>query len=317
MPAMNCWTSSALLSGSPKSTSSTPSSAQRSSCPGSSRLATSTTTRGRPSRPLADHASWSAATRVSTSVSIGVVIHPSAWAAIQSKFFGVPPAPTRIGMRGCWSGLGQAQLGAEAGELPVVRRDLLAPQLGHQLEVLAQHGASPRARHPVVLELLDVPAEPDAESHPAPGEVVEGGQGLGQRDRVVLHRERHRRAESDGRGHGRSRRERDPWVEDAQVTVVRDLPARAGVCGVATGRDVGVLRHVERVEAGLLCCLRRSRRGDPPVAREQHHGKIHGAIKTETRSIVEGGVSFTSGLAKLSLPPRCNSGEVHVSPVDW
>jgi hypothetical protein len=52
------------------------------------------------------------------SVSMGVVIQPSALATIQSKFFGVPPAPTRIGMRGCWTGLGKAQLGLRWANSP-------------------------------------------------------------------------------------------------------------------------------------------------------------------------------------------------------
>ncbi|MCP9965279.1 hypothetical protein LUX57_09125 [Actinomadura madurae] len=49
--------------------------------------------------------------------SIGVVIQPSAWAAIQANVFGPPPAPISSGMCG-WTGFGQAQDGPNETNSP-------------------------------------------------------------------------------------------------------------------------------------------------------------------------------------------------------
>ena len=116
--------------------------------------------------------------------SIGVVIQPSACAEIQPNVFGPPPAPMISGRCGC-TGFGHAQDGPNETNSPVVGRLLLRPQRPHRLDVLAQHRAPPAGRDAVVGELVGVPAEAGAERDPAAGEVVERGDRLGQRDRVV------------------------------------------------------------------------------------------------------------------------------------
>jgi hypothetical protein len=58
----------------------------------------------------------------------------------------------------------------------------------------------PAGRDAVVGELVGVPAEAHAELDPAPGQVIERGDGLGQRDRVVRGRQGHRRAQPDRGG---------------------------------------------------------------------------------------------------------------------
>ncbi len=60
---------------------------------------------GRPSRPASAQAVLSASMRSLMSVSRGVVIQPSALAAIQAKVLGPAPAPMISGMCG-WVGLG-------------------------------------------------------------------------------------------------------------------------------------------------------------------------------------------------------------------
>jgi hypothetical protein len=73
----------------------------------------------------------------------------------------------------------------------------------------------------VVGELVGVPAEPAAEQHPPAGEVIERRDGLGQRDGVVLHRQRDRGAQLDPLGHRGGTGQRDPRIEGAHVPVVR------------------------------------------------------------------------------------------------
>ena len=60
---------------------------------------------GIPSRPASDQAVLSASIWPLMSLWVGVVIQPSAWAAIQAKVFGPPPAPMISGMC-AWTGLG-------------------------------------------------------------------------------------------------------------------------------------------------------------------------------------------------------------------
>ena len=97
----------------------------------------------------------------------------------------------------------------------------------------------------VVLELVGVPAEPGTDGHPASGEVVEGRDRLGERDRVGLDRQSHR--------------DIDPpdWARVVVypatvqgVQAVLDEAARADVAVKASGVGVfddellaGVLRH--------------------------------------------------------------------------
>ena len=90
------------------------------------------------------------------------------------------------------------------------------------------------------------------------------------------HRQRDRGRQPDPRGDRGGGRERDPRVERAQVAVVgQRLVAGARVGGVALDRDVGVLGHVERVEATLLGGVGGVGRRDAAVGGEQDDAVAH------------------------------------------
>ena len=114
-------------------------------------------------------------------------------------------------------------------------------------------GPPPRLRNTVIGEFIGIPPEPRTDSDPATRQVIKRGDGFCQRDRVGLGRQRHRGGEPDPRrGHRRSC-QRDPGVEGPLVAVVRQRSvAGAGVSGFPPDGDVGVLRHVEGIEAVLL-----------------------------------------------------------------
>ena len=180
-----------------------------------------------------------------------MVIQPSAFAAIHANVFGPPPAPMISGM---WpAGLGKAQDGPNDTNSPSYD----ASSWVHSARIASTYSLQDRAslgRGDVVVgELVGVPAEAGADLDPAPGEVVEGrdllasvigSDSTGSATAVEsLIRERHLR-----RG-----RQRDPRVERAGVAVVgQRLVAGPRVGRLALDRDVGVLGHVERVEAPLL-----------------------------------------------------------------
>ena len=62
----------------------------------------------------------------------------------------------------------------------------LGPERLHQLDVLTDYPSAVLEALPVVGELLAVPPESHPQGEPSAGHVVEGGDGLRQRDRIVL-----------------------------------------------------------------------------------------------------------------------------------
>ena len=131
---------------------------------------------------------------------------------------------------------------------------------------------------------------------PTAGEVVEGGDLLGQGDRVGLDRQRHRGREPDPAGHRRRGGQRDPRVEGAGVAVVgQRLVTGARVRRVAAYGDVGVLGHVEGVEATLLRRARQGGRGDPAVGGEQDETVAHAP---HTRTCCSSGVAGVSSAGR-------------------
>ena len=132
---------------------------------------------------------------------------------------------------------------------------------------------------------------------PAAGEVVQGGDLLGQGDRVGLHRQRDRGRQPDA---GRDRRgggQRDPRVEGAGVAVVgQRLVAGARVGRLPLDRDVGVLGHVERVEAPLLRGRAEGGGADAAVGGEEDESVAHapntrtGSSSREAQSRPDGGL---------------------------
>ena len=262
------------LSGRPKSTSVTPSSCQRASFSGSG-LKSRATICGAPSRPAAAQVSCSSLTGSSMSKSRGVVIQPSADRAIHLKFFSVPAAPTSTGIWD-WTGLGHAHDGPNLTNSPSNSASSCGPQRAHGLDVLAQHGAPPTRGDVVVGEFVCVPTESDAEADPATGQVVEGGDRLGQRDRVVLDGQCDRRRQPHPRGHRARGAQRHPRVEGAHVAVVgQRLVAGGRVGGLPLDRDMGVFGHVERREPVVVGQFGGRRRIDPTIAGEQNEPIVH------------------------------------------
>jgi hypothetical protein len=140
----------------------------------------------------------------------------------------------------------------------------------------SRYSRSAGRRHAVVGQLVGVPAEPDPERHPPAGEVVQGGDGFRERNRIVLGGQRDGGAEPDPGRHRGRHAQRHPRVQRAHVAVIGQLGgAGARVRRLAPDRDVRVLGHVEAVEAGRLGRLRGLRRGDAAIAGEEHDAEAH------------------------------------------
>ncbi len=121
--------------------------------------------------------------------------------------------------------------------------------------------------------LLPVPAEADAEGEAAAGEVVEGGDPLGERDRVVLGDQGDAGAEPEAFGDGGGLPEGDEGVQGPAV-----LPGQLAARRVGRGPfdgDVGVLGQVEPGEAALLQFARQPHRGDGLVGQEDRGRDPH------------------------------------------
>jgi len=99
-------------------------------------------------------------------------------------------------------------------------------------------------------QLLAVPAGADAEQDAAAGEQVEGGDRLGERDRVVLRNEADPGPEPEAVGDGRHGGQGDEGVEQTPEAVVH-LRSTWGPRRAMDGQ-VGVRGEEERVEAVLL-----------------------------------------------------------------
>jgi hypothetical protein len=153
---------------------------------------------------------------------------------------------------------------------------VVLPQAAHGEEVLPPLVAARPVVDAVVLHLVDVPAEPDAEGGAATGEVVEGGDGLGGHDRVALGDEEDAGAEAEGGRRGRGRGEGDEGIEGAAVLVGQVVVGRRRPRRAATRRDVGVLREPQRVEAALLERPGELDQGHRKVGREGRHAVADG-----------------------------------------
>ena len=191
------------------------------------------------------------------SCSIGVVIQPSAFSAIQRNVFGPPPAPMTTGIVRL-DGLRPGPGGAERHELAVVRRLFLrsTARASPRRTRAGPCGACPAGTWWSSSSSVFQP-NPAPIGHPAAGEVVEGGDRLGERDRVGLDRQRDRGREPDPSWSPRRRSRARPTGRGCACSGRRAASRRrCRVRGVAPDRDVGVLGHVERVEPALLGRLR-------------------------------------------------------------
>ena len=100
-------------------------------------------------------------------------IQPSARATRSAKLRGPVPTPSQTGGRGCCSGLGKAWLGPNDDVLARVLGGVVAPQRLDRRELVAHDRAPLGVGDAVVLDLLDVPAVPDAEREAAAGDQVQ------------------------------------------------------------------------------------------------------------------------------------------------
>ena len=126
----------------------------------------------------------------------------------------------------------------------------------------------------VVLHLVLVPAEADAQGEAAAGDAVERRNRLRGDYRIALSNEQDCGTHTQVRCGKRSRREGDEWVVTALVLVGQLAAVR--VRRSSAGRDVGVLGHPHRVEAAIPQGHRQLDRIDRDVGGEDRHSVAHG-----------------------------------------
>ena len=149
-------------------------------------------------------------------------------------------------------GLGVAAHGREVVVFAVKLRLVLRPKLFE-----GKHGLA-RLRPAVVevaaeeLSLFAVPARADAEQKAAAAVHIQGGDGLGEDERVALGDERDARAELEGGGNAGRAGEGDVGVGEVGVGIGDDAVGRAGkrACGV-DGHN-GMLGVPDRLKAQLF-----------------------------------------------------------------
>ena len=237
-------------------------------------------------------------------------IQPSAHSTTAVNTASLAPPPTRVRTRGCCTGLGQDHVRREVDELAVVLGLVVGPDRLHGGLVLTQHGVAAGPVDAVVLSFGAVPAEPDPQRDPAPGEMVERRHLLGQQDRVVLRDEQDAGAEPDARRHRGRRGERDQRVEAALVVVEAHAADECRRC-VLAHREVGVLGEVERVEAELLDRGGQHGRGQVAVGQgggdAQAHGQDPAGVRAANSARVPPPTAVPSNRAKAACSRRLAS----------
>ena len=126
----------------------------------------------------------------------------------------------------------------------------------------------------VLLDLVGVPAEADAEHEPTAALAVQRGDGLGRHDRVALGHETDAGADHQAVGHRRRHRQGDERVERALV-LLGQFGVPRGWRGPAADRDVRVLGHVERAQPPVLDLAGEVDRPDRLVGQEHRHTELH------------------------------------------
>ena len=163
-----------------------------------------------------------------------------------------PAMPPTIGGWGVCSGFGSAHAASKSNQRPWNSASSSHHRTLQGGDALRQGlvPSWPRDVGAVVGQLLDVPAHAHAEVEPSAGEEVEGGHGLGQREQVVLERQRHPCADPQGRGGLGGREQAEERVHHPPVGGRQVATGRVG--RPARGRDVGVLADPERGEPAVL-----------------------------------------------------------------
>ena len=162
----------------------------------------------------------------------------------------------------------------------------LGPQLFHGQDRLTRLG-------PAVIEvsahdggLFPVPAGADTEQEPAAAEQIEGGDLLGQQQRVPFRDQRDARAQIEGRGDSGRPREGDERIDEVRVAL-RDDPIGGAreTAGALHGHD-RMLGAPQRLEAERLGGARHE--GDVHVVSGQGHRDtdVHGLLLVLARGVV-------------------------------
>src|SRR5690606_30399300 len=105
------------------------------------------------------------------------------------------------------------------------------------------------------------------------GDQVEGGDLLGQQDRVALDDQRDAGADAQPLGDGGGGGQRDEGVERPVVRLRQLSPA--GPRRLPLDRDVRVLRQEQRPETALLQGPPQRRRRDPVIGHERRNTEFH------------------------------------------
>ena len=155
-----------------------------------------------------------------------------------------PPAAQQHRRVRALNRLGPLVDGVEVDELAVELRLVVGPDRLHRQDALAQQCPTGRGVSAMVAHLLGQPAGTDPQLHPAAGQQIQGGDLLGQVDRVPLHHEGHRGAQPQPARDPRHGGERDDGVQRTEDEI--------GVGRLAVHRDVAVLAHEARLEAAFL-----------------------------------------------------------------
>ena len=200
-------------------------------------------------------------------------IHPSPYSAMCSNSFGPAAPPMRTGGPLRCAGFGHCHVGSNWTYSP----SKLASSLVHSSRMARTCSRALARRRAVVdavvVHLVLVPTEADAERETATGEEVERGGGLCGDDRIVLRDEEDAGADAEARRCHRRGGERDERVEAAAVLVGQ--LAAVGVGRASARRDVGVLGDPDRVEAALFDRLGQLDHADRHVGDEHRDAVSH------------------------------------------
>ena len=227
---------------------------------------------------------------------------------------------------GTLDGLGYRLYRREVVVGPVVLGLVLRPELLHGLDGLPGLGPPMVEVAAHDLRFLSEPAGADPEDEAAVGVPVQGGDLLGQQQRVALGHQADAGAQLDrcryrrrpGQGHER--------VDDAPVLFRDDAVRRAGVRRCCPDRKNRVFRHPERLETQLLGPLRQERRiggavyfkgENPYLAAGLAHGTsrrrtmVVGAPRLEPGECSNG--RFPPSNGRTPAPVPAEAGEVRAS----
>ena len=196
--------------------------------------------------------------------------------AVQHGHAGAPVAPGLDRLR---PRPGRREADVLAGEA----RLLLGPQGLHGEDDLSSHRPTIRHGDAVVLELVLVPTEADAERGSPAAQVIEGRHGLRRDERLALRGQEDPRAEPQRRRGRYGRAQGDERVEAAPV-LLGELGVAGGRRRPPADRDVGVLGEPQRLQPPGLRLPRQLDDVDADVGREHRDPVPHAVAPT---SVVE------------------------------